>query len=147
MSEERPLQEQRDLEELTRLSDLFKFYLELVLKVFVATLGIAGGVTTFVLTKQVLNPQTSAFGLLLPAALCLGMGLGLFVAMFSSFELAWALKELKKVLGLRVAPHGANLWLALSGFGILLFLCGCFLVWLSLAIHFGWIPVSPMPGH
>jgi hypothetical protein len=51
MSEERPLQEQRDLEEFQRLSLLFQFYLNLVLQVFIATLGVAGAVSTFAREK------------------------------------------------------------------------------------------------
>jgi hypothetical protein len=120
MRRKRSLQDQRDLEEFQRLTELFKFYLELVLKVFVATLGIAGGVTTFALTKNALDPQNSARAVLLPAALCLGMGLGFLVALRSSFQVGRALEDLKKVLKLRVAPHGANLWIALAGFGVLL---------------------------
>jgi hypothetical protein len=141
MPEERPLREQRDLEEFVRLSELFKFYLELVLKVFIATLGIAGGVTTFALKKgDVLDTKISSLGLFLPAALCLGVGIGFFVALRSSFQIGEALDELKVLLKLRVAPHSANLWLSPIGFGVLLTICGGGLLGLSLALYFGWHP-------
>src|SRR5215471_19343046 len=90
--ERRSLQEERDLEEVQRLSELFKFYLELVLKIFVGTLGIAGAVTSFVLGKDVLDRTVSAVGLLLPALFCIGVGFGLLGATFTSFQIDSALR-------------------------------------------------------
>lgn len=101
MSDDLPLQEQRDLEEFQRLSLVFQFYLELVLKAFVGTLGIAGGVTTFTLRKDVLDPHTSALGILLPAALCFGMGLGFLIA---------TLSRLSGPIDRHIRPNKGGMW-------------------------------------
>ena len=97
--------------------------------------------TTFALKKSdVLETKISALGLLLPAALCLGIGSGFLVALRSSFQIGRALDELKILLKLRVAPHSANLWLSLIGFGVLLTGCGIGLLWLGVALYNGWHP-------
>ena len=134
---EMPLEEKRQLEDYQRLSKLFQFYLELTLKAFTFALGIAGGVTAFVLGKDVSDPRLAAFGLLLPAVLCSGMGLGFLWAVPSSFQLNKALQTLKKSLSRSLAPHTLNLTASLAGFGVLLILCGIFLAGLFFVIYSG----------
>lgn len=114
------LDEQRGLEDYRRLSDLFQFYLQLVLSTFTFALGIAGGVCAFVLGKDVPNPRLASFGLLLPAALCTGLGYAFIKSRKSSEELHSALDRLKKQLNRELAPHAGNLTASLKWFGILL---------------------------
>jgi len=123
----------RRWDDYKHLSDLFQFYLELVFKAFTFTLGVSGAVVTFVLGKEVQDDRhTAAFGILLPAVLCIGMGIAFLRAIPSAHELTDALNRLKVALGLELAPHGRNLSTGLTWFGILLvvagvFLCGLFI--------------------
>jgi hypothetical protein len=55
-----PVEEKPQLEDYQRLSALFQFYLELVLKAFTFALGIAGGVSAFVLGKDVPDRRLAA---------------------------------------------------------------------------------------
>jgi hypothetical protein len=137
MNDDMPLEERRQLEDYQRLSLLFQFYLELTLKAFTFALGIAGGVSAFVLGKNLSDPHLAAFGLLLPAALCTGMGFGFLWALPSSLQLNKALKTLKNSLNRSLAPHALNLTATLFGFGLLLIACGTFLAWLFFVIYSG----------
>jgi 4-amino-4-deoxy-L-arabinose transferase-like glycosyltransferase len=132
-----PIDERRALEDYQRLSALFKFYLELVLKAFTFALGIAGGVSAFVLGKNVSDIHIASFGLLFPAVLCIGMGVAFWRAAPSSRELNNALQSLKTSLKRSLAPHASNLTATLYSFGVLLFLCGAFLVVLFYLIYSG----------
>jgi hypothetical protein len=87
MNDDMPIDETRDLKDYQCLSALFQFYLELVFKAFTFALGIAGGVSAFVLGKDVPDRRLAAFGLLLPAVLCIGMGFAFLRAVHSSREL------------------------------------------------------------
>ena len=87
MNDDMPIDETRDLEDYQCLSALFQFYLELVFKAFTFALGIAGGVSAFVLGKDVPDRRLAAFGFLLPAVLCIGMGFTFLRAVHSSREL------------------------------------------------------------
>jgi hypothetical protein len=124
-----------------RLSALFQFYLELVFKAFTFALGIAGGVSAFVLGKDVSDERLAAFGLLLPALLCGGMGAPFVQAVPSSKELKGALQKLKLELELTLAPHASNLTAALRYLGYLLIACGFILLGL-----FGYIAWGPQHG-
>src|SRR5260221_2911378 len=130
MNEEMPLEEKRQLEDYQRLSALFQFYLELVLKAFTFSLGFAGGVSAFVLGKDVSDRHLASFGLLLPSVLCIGMGVAFLRAAPSTLELNQALQSLRKSLNRSLAPHATNLTATLFGFGVLLIACGIFLGWL-----------------
>jgi hypothetical protein len=77
---------------------------------------------------------------LMPAMLCLGIGIGFLFAVRSSREIGASLKELKEVLHLRVAPHGANLTFALRGLGLLLILSGVGLFFLCVMLP--WIKLN-----
>jgi hypothetical protein len=122
-----PLDEQRKLEDYQRLSALFQFYLELVLRAFTFALGIAGAVSAFVLGKDVADKHLASFGLLLPSLLCTGMGIAFLYALPSARELNEALQGLRKDLERRLAPHATNLVATLFWFGVLLILSGVFL--------------------
>jgi hypothetical protein len=137
MNEDMPVEERRQLEDYQRLSALFQFYLELVLKAFTFALGIAGGVAAFLLGKDVHDRPLAAYGLLLPAVLCIGMGAAFLRAVHSSLELNEALQTLKNELHRSLAPHATNLTAALKGFGILLIICGIILVGLWGTLAFG----------
>jgi hypothetical protein len=50
------------MEDFQLLSALFQFYLDLVLKAFIFALGIAGGVSAFVLGKDVSDERLAACG-------------------------------------------------------------------------------------
>jgi hypothetical protein len=132
-----PLDEKRALEDYQRLSLLFQFYLELVLKVFTFVLGITGGVCAFVLGKSSSISHVASIGLLLPAVLCTGMGIAFIRAAPSSAELSEALESLRKFLKRSIAPHTSNLTNSLYGFGGLLILCGLFLFVLFYLIYWG----------
>jgi hypothetical protein len=137
MNDDMTIDRARDLEDYQRLSALFQFYLELVFKAFTFALGIAGGVGAFVLGTDVPDRRLAAFGLLLPAVLCIGMGFAFLRAVRSSLELNSALQTLKNSLRLSLAPHATNLTAALKGFGMLLLICGIFLAWLFFIIFSG----------
>jgi hypothetical protein len=120
----------QDEKEFDRLTELFKFYLQLVLNTFIFALGISGGVCAFALGKD--NPhRVAAVGLLLPAALCIGLGFAFRHAMDSTCELDEALQTLKSSLKLKLAPHAKNLTAGLGLFGLLLIICGIGLIALS----------------
>src|SRR6516164_8486650 len=104
-----PLDEKRALEDYQRLSLLFQFYLELVLKAFTFVLGIAGGVCAFVLGKSDSISHVASIGLILPAVLCTGMGIAFIRGAPSSIELNEALQSLRKFLKRSLAPHALNL--------------------------------------
>jgi hypothetical protein len=137
MNDDMPLDEKRQLEDYQRLSALFQFYLELTFKAFTFVLGIAGGVSAFVLGKEVSDRHLAAFGLLLPSALCIGMGVAFLRAVPSTRELNEALQTLKKSLNRSLAPHATNLTATLFWFGLLLVICGIFLAWLFFVISSG----------
>jgi hypothetical protein len=137
MNDDMPIDEKRQLEDYQRLSALFQFYLELTLKAFTFVLGIAGGVSAFVLGKEVSDRHLAAFGLLLPSALCIGMGVAFLRAVPSTRELNEALQTLKKSLNRSLAPHATNLTATLFWFGLLLIICGIFLAWLFFVISSG----------
>lgn len=124
MSEELPLEERRKLEDYQRLSALFQFYLELVLKAFTFAIGIAGAVSAFVLGNDVADRTLAKYGLLLPALLCIGMGAAFLRSIRSARELDAALQNLRDDLGRVLAPHAENLVAGLKGFGLLLIVSG-----------------------
>jgi hypothetical protein len=117
MNDDMPIDEKRQLEDYQRLSALFQFYLEHTLKVFTFVLGIADGVSAFVLGKEVSDRHPAALGLLLPSALCIGMGVAFLRAVPSTRELNEALQTLKKSLNRSLAPHATNLTATLFWFG------------------------------
>lgn len=125
MNSDFPLDEQRALEEFKRLTDLFKFYLQLVINTFIFAVGISGGVCAFVLGKDNSHPRLAAFGLLLPVALCVGLGVAFLHARRSACELNEALQTLRRSLNRTLAPHATNLTASLKLFGYLLICCGC----------------------
>jgi len=137
-----PLDEQRALEEFKRLSDLFQFYLQLVLNTFIFALGIAGGVCAFVLGKDNPHPRLAAFGLLLPATLCIGLGVAFLRGMDSSFELNQALQALKRYLNRTLAPHAINLTKSLQWLGYLLIISG-----LGLLLLWGYVSLGLSQHH
>ena len=118
----------RRWDDYKHLSDLFRFYLELVFKAFTYTLGISGAVVAFVLGKDGPDRHVAAFGILLPAVLCLGMGVAFLFGISSARELTVALQKLRADLDLKLAPHGRNLSVGLLGFGALLVVAGCCLL-------------------
>jgi hypothetical protein len=122
------LEEKRQEEDYQRLSALFQFYLQLVLQAFTFALGIAGGVSAFVLGWEVHSRRVVSYGLFLPAALCIGMGASFLLAVRSSHKLNDALQTLKSSLRRALAPHATNLTAALRWLGILLVICGAFIV-------------------
>lgn len=112
------------MEDYQRLSALFQFYLDLVLKAFTFAIGAAGAVSAFVLEKDVKDKHVASFGLLLPSLLCIGMGVAFLRAVRSARELNHALQSLRTELDRRLAPHGNNLVVTLLWFGLLLVLSG-----------------------
>jgi Leucine-rich repeat (LRR) protein len=116
--------ETRQLEDYVRLSALFQFYLQLILQAFTFALGVAGGVSAFVLGWDVHNRRQVAWSLLLPAALCLGMGFSFIFSVRSSRNLNDALQTLKCSLRRKLAPHATNLSHSLLWLGMLLVVCG-----------------------
>lgn len=113
----------RDEKEFERLTELFKFYMQLTLNTFTFAVGIAGAVCAFSLGKD--NPhRLAAVGLLLPAALCIGLGLAFWHARDSTRQLNEALQHLKESLELTLAPHAKNLTDGLGLFARLLIACG-----------------------
>lgn len=117
------------------LSELFRFYLDLVLKAFTFALGVSGAVVAFILGKDVQNLEIASFGLLLPSVLCIGMGVAFIRAIPSSRELTEALSSLKVSLGLQLAPHGKNLSVMLNWFGWILLSSGVFLFILFINLY------------
>ena len=110
------------LVEYQELSELFRFYLGLVLQTVTFTLGVTGAVVTYVLKDR--KSRDEVFGLLIPAALCLAMGIGFLRGVFYSDELGSRLRELAGALRVGLPPHVNTLSGSLGFFGGLLLLVG-----------------------
>jgi hypothetical protein len=71
-------------------------------------------VSAFILGKEVHNRRLLSYSLLLPAALCLGVGGSFLFGWRSSGKLNDALQTLKTSLRRTLAPHARNLTTALA---------------------------------
>lgn len=107
-------------EEYKQLIDLFKFYLDLVIKTITATAAISGGIIAYVLKNDSCEKNFTCFGILLPVFICFGIGLGFLQAIPSTKDLTKALTNLKASLHLELAPHTHNLTKTLRWSGIIL---------------------------
>jgi hypothetical protein len=105
-------------------------------------LGIAGGVCAFVLGKDNPHPRLAAFGLLLPATLCIGLGVAFLRGMDSSRELNQALQALKRYLNRTLAPHAINLTKSLQWLGYLLIISG-----IGLLLLWGYVSLGLSQHH
>ena len=111
-----------DLEEYKILTDLFKFYLGLVVTTLNYTFLIVGGVTTYVLNAigDGNKSKYAAYSTLIPVLICAAIGAGFLQSVKSSLELTEALIVIKVKLNLQLPPHTRNLTKALLWSGILL---------------------------
>ena len=102
-----------DLDEYKILVELYKFYLDIVLKTLVATSTVSGAIISYTLSqaehKSDHTLKLSLFGVVLPIIICFATGTGFIQAIPMSRELTESLLKIKEKLGLELAPHTQNL--------------------------------------
>ncbi|GAA3620142.1 hypothetical protein [Flavivirga jejuensis] len=111
------------------LTELYKFYLDIVLKSVTFVLGVAGAVIAYLLKEA--KTHLSAYGLFVPSILCLGMGGGFLLSLKKAKELSVAIDNLHYKLDLVLKPHTEVLESSLFWFGILLMALG-FIILISI---------------
>jgi hypothetical protein len=121
------------LAEYGELSELFRFYLGLVLETVTFTLGVAGGIVTYVLKER--KSKEEVFGLVIPAILCLGMGIGFLRALGYISELRNRLGVVATALGIGLAPHVSTLSGSVWFFGLVLTSVGIGLLILIIPLY------------
>ena len=109
-------------EEYSNLTDLYKFYLDIVLRSVIFVLGIVGAVLAYLLKES--KSHLTAFGLFIPSALCMGVGILFIAGLQKAKELSSAVTDLGSKLNLTLTPHTEVLESALLWFGILLLVLG-----------------------
>jgi hypothetical protein len=119
-----------ELEEFKGYLTLMKDYLTLVLQTATLALTVTTGVAAYIVKGEG-DIHYRGVLLLLPAALCLGLGLGFTRQVAPAIELRDRLVALAKVLGFGLAPHGNILVGSLRGFGALLLAMALVLVVLA----------------
>jgi len=107
------------LEEFKAYLGLMQFYLNLVLQTATLAMTVTSGVVAYVVKGEGL-PRRRGFAMLLPAALCAGLGVGFLHQTSAAVELRDRLVKLAHELKFGLAPHGDILVSSLAGIGSLL---------------------------
>ncbi len=118
------------LEEFKSLVGLLQSYLTLVLQTATLAMTVASGVVAYMLKGEG-KPRQRAFGMLLPATLCTGLGIGFLLQISAANDLRERLVDLAKSLGFGLAPHGSILVSSLLGLGTLQLLTGLMLFFVA----------------
>jgi len=116
-------EDQRALEEFKQLTELLRFYTNLVLQTLTFVLTATGAVVAYVI-KDFKEAPYSPYGFAIPAALCIGMGVGFLINVSAARGLLERLRELTNTLRFGLPPHGTILVGSLRFFGILLIATG-----------------------
>ncbi len=120
-------------DEFRVLIELYKFYLDIVLKSVTFVLGIVGAVLAYLLKEA--KTHLSTYGLFVPSILCLGMGGAFLLSLKKAKELSVAIDDLYYKLDLVLKPHTEVLESSLFSFGILL-------IGLGFIILISFIPIT-----
>jgi hypothetical protein len=95
-----------DREKLDLYVGLFKFYLELMLKVDVFVAAIVGGIMAFAITKVEASSYIGRIGMfMVPAGVSFALGIIAWRYFSSAREMHAEVDRLGRVLGLTPAPH------------------------------------------
>jgi hypothetical protein len=133
-AEKRAMAQQRDMEEFKQLGEFFRFYTNLMLQTVTLVLSATGAVVAY-MVKESDQSRYGAYGFLIPAALCVGMGAGFLANTLTAAQLRVRLKELKESLGFGLVPHAGILVWALAFFGVVMTVTGGTLTWLFFALR------------
>src|SRR2546422_940271 len=101
------------LEEFKNLSALLTSYLTLVMQTMTLAMPVAGGMAAYAI-KGDGKRSARAYALILPAALCGGLGAGFLLKHAAAVQLEQRLAELTVSLHFGVAPHASILVNALA---------------------------------
>jgi len=116
-------------EEFKQHSELFRFYLGLLLQTVTFALGATAGVVAYLVKEETgIVHSRRSLALIPPALLCLGLGIGFLRQRRAATELRNRLNELADELDFGLAPHGDVLINSLAGLGGLLAFVGTGLV-------------------
>ena len=118
------------LEEFKASVALYQNYLGLTLQTVTFALTVTSGVVAYVMKREG-NPQQQAFALVLPAALCIGLGAGFIGQRTAAIALKMQLEVLTAKLGFGLAPHGSILVNAVTWLGLLMLVTGIVLLFVS----------------
>jgi hypothetical protein len=100
-----PAAEMSDNDRLKLYVDLFKYYLELMLKVDVFVAAVVGGIMAFAITKVQDSVWIRAGLFMVPAGLSLALGIVAARYIGSASEMYQEIQRLGKILKLTPPPH------------------------------------------
>lgn len=118
----------KDAEEYWKLVDLWKFYLELVVKTNLFFAGISGGMIAYIF-NQTTDSNLLTYSLIVPLILGVGLFAICVLGIFQSIELANSMKSLAKRISVEQPVHSSlliftvclsSIFYALSSLGIII---------------------------
>jgi uncharacterized membrane protein YeaQ/YmgE (transglycosylase-associated protein family) len=115
-------------EQLREMTDLHKFYFELIIKNTTFIFGIIGAIISYLVTSDFQDTHRLWIALFIPISLSIGTGSIGIIGAIKAYELSKKVKEKQHILGLSWRPHAEILPMSLAGLALLFFVIALTLI-------------------